>query len=371
MPLSLPSIYAASFLHPSLPYTSPIIALEQCQPPVGPQTAGLSSPSVLLLSPWPHLLNTLLVSGSVESHCGLTKEMWDWFLPLQIELKFSSCVCVHKCMYVCVCVCVCVSVRDREWKRERKVGKMLQKERKSVWFLVYNLAGTYCTHVHMHVACACALLFSSMYEGFWNEGLLICYWKTHLSLCLSHNKLIPPLALPSLVFMWRYEGTRQTYIPLCCTVFWRELLHPYTWTHTHRKKHTCTPTSTTNLTVQSQILICRCNSHKKWPVLENMFTKIAPYWLFMARVQLYVCQRGPRGSQLGERLTSISEIGEFVAEERWRGVGGGRVCVCGELQEVGAGAGWRVVSSGLCCNHRPPSAWHISRVVSAGLSSVC
>lgn len=75
LPLSLPSISAASFLHPSLPYTSPIIALEQCQPPVGPQTAGLSSLSVLLLSPWPHLLNTLLVSGSVESHCGLTEEM--------------------------------------------------------------------------------------------------------------------------------------------------------------------------------------------------------------------------------------------------------------------------------------------------------
>lgn len=123
--LSLPSISAASFLHPSLPYTSPIIALEQCQPPVGPQTAGLSSPSVLLLSPWPHLLNTLLVSGSVESHCGLTKEMWDWFLPLQIELKFSSCVCV------CVCaqrhVCVCVSTKDSERKR-KKVGKIFQKK---------------------------------------------------------------------------------------------------------------------------------------------------------------------------------------------------------------------------------------------------
>lgn len=73
--LSCPSISAASFLHPSLPYTSPIIALERCQPPVRPQTTGLSSLSVLLLSPWPHLLNTLLVSGSVESHCGLTKEM--------------------------------------------------------------------------------------------------------------------------------------------------------------------------------------------------------------------------------------------------------------------------------------------------------
>lgn len=73
--LSCPSISAASFLHPTLPYTSPIIALERCQPPVRPQTTGLSSLSVLLLSPWPHLLNTLLVSGSVESHCGLTKEM--------------------------------------------------------------------------------------------------------------------------------------------------------------------------------------------------------------------------------------------------------------------------------------------------------
>lgn len=70
---------------------------------------------------------------------------------------------------------------------------------------------------------------------------------------------------------------------------------------------------------------------------------------------------------MGERLTSISEIGEFVMEER-RCVS---VCVCEEFQEVGAGAGWRVVSSGLCCNHRPPSARHISRVVSAGLSSVC
>lgn len=80
----------------------------------------------------------------------------------------------------------------------------------------------------------------------------------------------------------------------------------------------------------------------------------------MVQAQLCVCQRGLRGSQLGERLTSISEIGEFVVEERWWG-----------LQEVGVGVKWRVVSSGLCCNHRPPSAWHISRVVSAGLSSVC
>lgn len=219
VPLSLPSISAASFLHPSLPYTSPIIALEQCQPSVGPQTAGLSSHSVLLLSPWPHLLNTLLVSGSVESHCGLTKEMWDWFLPLQIELKFSSCVCAQ----VRVCQCVCQQGTE---SKKRKVGKIFQKERKRIWFLVYNLAGTYCTH--MNVACVCALLFSSMYEGFWNEGLLICYWKTHLSLCLSHNKLIPPLASPSLVFMWRYEGTRQTCTPPCYTVFWRELLPPYT-----------------------------------------------------------------------------------------------------------------------------------------------
>lgn len=208
--LSLPSISAASFLHPSLPYTSPIIALEQCQPPVGPQTAGLSSPSVLLLSPWPHLLNTLLVSGSVESHCGLTKEMWDWFLPLQIELKFSSCVCV--CVRTKTRMCVCVSTKDSERKR-KKVGKIFQKkerERGRLWFFffVYIQRGTYCTHVHMHVACVCALLFSSTYEGFWNEGLLICCWKTHLSLCLSHNKLIPPLALPSLVFMWRHEATR-------------------------------------------------------------------------------------------------------------------------------------------------------------------
>lgn len=84
-----------------------------------------------------------------------------------------------------------------------------------------------------------------------------------------------------------------------------------------------------------------------------------------------MCQRGLRGRQLGERLTSISEIGEFVVEERWVGVVAGRLCVSGELQEVGAGERWRVVSSGLCCNHRPPSTWHISRVVSAGLSSVC
>lgn len=80
VPLPLPSISAASFLRPSLPYTSPVIALEQCQPSVGPQTAGLSPCTVLVLSPWPHLLNTLLVSGSVESHCRLTKGMWDWFL---------------------------------------------------------------------------------------------------------------------------------------------------------------------------------------------------------------------------------------------------------------------------------------------------
>lgn len=118
LPLSHPSISAASFLHPSLPYTSPIIALEQCQPPVGPQTAGLSSPSVLLLSPWPHLLNTLLVSGSVESHCGLTKEMWDWFLPLQIKLKFSSCVCV--CVHECMCV--------NEGQTSEKEGKKSKKD---------------------------------------------------------------------------------------------------------------------------------------------------------------------------------------------------------------------------------------------------
>lgn len=49
----------------------------------------------------------------------------------------------------------------------------------------------------------------------------------------------------------------------------------------------------------------------------------------MDRARLYVCQRGLRGSQLGERLTSISEIGEFVMEERRRGGGGGQVeCVC-------------------------------------------
>lgn len=90
VPLPLPSISVASFLRPSLPYTSPIIALEQCQPSVGPQTPGLSPRTVLILSPWPHLLNNLLVSGSVENHCGLTKEMWDWFLPLQIEWKFLS-----------------------------------------------------------------------------------------------------------------------------------------------------------------------------------------------------------------------------------------------------------------------------------------
>lgn len=125
--LSCPSISAASFLHPTLPYTSPIIALERCQPPVRPQTTGLSSLSVLLLSPWPHLLNTLLVSGSVESHCGLTKEMWDWFLPLQIKLKFFSCVCTWA--QVCVCVRLCargyVSTRDGGWKRKIRVGKMV------------------------------------------------------------------------------------------------------------------------------------------------------------------------------------------------------------------------------------------------------
>lgn len=55
------------------------------------------------------------------------------------------------------------------------------------------------------------------------------------------------------------------------------------------------------------------------------------------------------------------------------GQGGGRiVCVRGEVGGGGsAGLRWRAVSSGLCSNHRPPSAWHISRVVSAGLSSVC
>lgn len=58
------------------------------------------------------------------------------------------------------------------------------------------------------------------------------------------------------------------------------------------------------------------------------------------------------------------------------GVGGagagaaGLLCV-GSCRRQGLERGWRVVSSGLCCNHRPPSAWHISRVVSAGLSSVC
>lgn len=115
---SLSSISAASFLHPSLPYTSSIIALEQCQPPVEPQTAGLSSLSVLLLSPWPHLLNTLLVSGSVESHCGLTKEMWDWFLPLQIKLKFSPRVCAR----VRVRVRQRGSVRKQEKSREDVSG---------------------------------------------------------------------------------------------------------------------------------------------------------------------------------------------------------------------------------------------------------
>ena len=148
MPLSLPSISAASFLHPSLPYTSPIIALEQCQPPVGPQTAGLSSPSVLLLSPWPHLLNTLLVSGSVESHCGLTKEMWDWFLPLQIELKFSSCVCAQ------VRVCVCVCQRGTESEKE-SIKDIFRKKEKMSDFWSYNLAGTYCMHAHIHVVCLC------------------------------------------------------------------------------------------------------------------------------------------------------------------------------------------------------------------------
>lgn len=47
------------------------------------------------------------------------------------------------------------------------------------------------------------------------------------------------------------------------------------------------------------------------------------------------------------------------------------VCVCVCVAEVGAGGKWRAVSSGLCRNHRPPSTWHISRVVSAGLFSVC
>lgn len=48
----------------------------------------------------------------------------------------------------------------------------------------------------------------------------------------------------------------------------------------------------------------------------------------MAWAWLYVCQRGLRGSQLGERLTSISEIGEFVVEERWGWVGCVCACVC-------------------------------------------
>lgn len=147
VPLSLPSISAASFLHPSLPYTSPIIALEQCQPSVGPQTAGLSSHSVLLLSPWPHLLNTLLVSGSVESHCGLTKEMWDWFLPLQIELKFSSCVCAQ----VRVCQCVCVNKGQRVKKKSRK--DISKREKKD---LIFSLQpGRNILYAHECSLCLC------------------------------------------------------------------------------------------------------------------------------------------------------------------------------------------------------------------------
>lgn len=44
----------------------------------------------------------------------------------------------------------------------------------------------------------------------------------------------------------------------------------------------------------------------------------------MDEAPLHACQRGLGGGRLGERLTSISEIGEFVtAEERQRGCEGG------------------------------------------------
>lgn len=96
--------YLLSISAASLPYTTPIIVLEQCQPPSrGPRLQA--SPSVLLLRPWSHLLNTILVSESVESHCRLTKEMWDWFLAQQIKLKFPF-------LYMRACVHISV------WKKE-------------------------------------------------------------------------------------------------------------------------------------------------------------------------------------------------------------------------------------------------------------
>lgn len=144
--VALPSIPVASFLRPSLPYTSPIIALEQCQPAVGPQTARLSSPSVPLLSPWPHLLNTLLVSGSVESHCGLTKEMWDWFLPLQIKLKFSSCARGRARL----------RARARVCQRRARKNRYFSNWQKSVLFLcVCVQPGWNIMYTCAHPCCVC------------------------------------------------------------------------------------------------------------------------------------------------------------------------------------------------------------------------
>lgn len=44
----------------------------------------------------------------------------------------------------------------------RKVGDAMEKD--TIFFA--NLTGTCCPHVHMHVVCVCASLFSSTYEGF-------------------------------------------------------------------------------------------------------------------------------------------------------------------------------------------------------------
>lgn len=185
-------------------------------------------------------------------------------------------MCVHMSTSVCMCASVCAWVCVNEgWRlkkknKSRKDGSFFLNKRQSLALLGCSLVWIY--WIHVHVVCVCALLSLQYVWGFLKWGFANLLLEDPLEPLPLTQQINPPSCFTFIGFhvaLWRHYADPY---PSCVTVYSWKSFSIHTHDHTHREKnHTCTPTSMTNLKVQSLILILRRNSHQKCPILVRMF----------------------------------------------------------------------------------------------------